>query len=302
MELRHLEYFVQVVESGSFSAAASALDLAQPTLSRQIAQLEAELQQRLFSRTGRGVAPTPAGIVLLVHARSVLKTIHLAKDELRDMEASPVGRVVIGLPPRISVAVSAALIQRFREHMPRAVLSISEGLSVNLREWLIAGRLDVALLFDPPATPSLLYEPLLEEQLVLVGQWSLEPLPEMVRPEALISYPLVLPSAPSSIRGVIDAELVPRGLQPNIIAEVGGVTTVLTLVAQGVGYSILPESVLRTVGAGYRLRSAKIGPPMLMNKLFLALPRAGASSRLLRETLGLLKAIDYSGGNASPDR
>lgn len=302
MELRHLEYFVKVVESGSFSAAASALDLAQPTLSRQIAQLESELQQRLFSRTGRGVAPTPAGTVLLGHARSVLQTIQLAKDELRDMEASPVGRVVVGLPPRISVAVSAGLIQRFRERMPKAVLSISEGLSANLKEWLISGRLDVALLFDPPPTPSLLLKLLLEEPLVLVGRWSHEPMPEVVRPDALIGYPLVLPSPPNSIRSVIDAELNPRGLQPNIVAEVGGVTTVLTLVAQGVGYSILPESVLRTVGADYRLRYAKIGPPTVVNRLFLALPRAGASSRLLRETQALLRKIDYSGNGTQADR
>ena len=64
----------------------------------------------------------------------------IARDDLRDLQSSPTGRVALGLPPRISMVVSDVLVQRFRERFPRAVLSISEGLSVTLREWLLAGR------------------------------------------------------------------------------------------------------------------------------------------------------------------
>ncbi len=298
MELRHLEYLVRVVDAGTFSAAATELNLTQPTLSRQIQVLEQELGQRLLTRTGRGVKPTDAGEALLRHARAMLALAQRARDDLRDLQSSPTGRVAVGLPPRISMVVSDVLVQRFRERFPRAVLSISEGLSVTLREWLLAGRIDLALLFDPPNTPALQYETLLQEELQLVGPPHGAGLPRRVALGALTRYPLILPSAPSSIRGVIDAALSPRRIEPQILAEVGTVSTVMKLVAQGMGYTILPETVVQTLGAGHRLQRARIGPPVLRNTLKLALPRAGPAPRLLRETLQLLRELDLNGRGA----
>ncbi|MEZ5646063.1 MAG: LysR family transcriptional regulator [Burkholderiaceae bacterium] len=293
MELRHLAYFVHVVEAGSFSAAAVALNLAQPTLSRQISALERELQQPLLTRTGRGVKPTEAGVALLAHARAMLDIAERAKDELRDLQSSPTGKIAVGLPPRISLAVSDILVSRFRERMPRAELSISEGLSVNLREWLLSGRLDIALLFDPPGTPALGFETLLQEELLLVAPMSGATLPRRVSLDALAQYPLILPSAPSSIRSVIDAEVRPRGIKPQVLAEVGTVSTVMKMVSQGMGYTILPDTVIRTLGSGYQLRKVRLGPPMLRNTLKLAVPRSGPMSRLVRETLQLLRDLKF---------
>jgi len=126
MDLRQLEYFVNIVEAGSFGRAALALNLAQPSLSRQIALLEAELGQRLLVRTGRGAVATEAGAALLIHARSMLDSAQSARDQLRDMHASPSGRVLVGLPPRVALWVSVPLVQRFRELFPRAVISVLE--------------------------------------------------------------------------------------------------------------------------------------------------------------------------------
>lgn len=293
MDLKQLEYFVQVVEAGGFSRAAALLEMAQPSLSRQVAALEEELQQRLLTRTGRGVKPTDAGYALLLHARTLLDTAQRAKDELRDLQASPTGRIAIGLPPRISMVHSFELINCFRDRMPRAVLSITEGLSVHLREWLLAGRLDIALLFDPPPTPSLCNEVLLHEELQLVGPISAPKLSTRVSLQALARYPLLLPSSPSSLRSVIDTALRPRGIMPNVVAEVGTVSTVMKLVAQGMGYSILPETVVNNLGASYQFQRARIGPPSLRNTLTLAFPKSGPSSRLLRETLNLLREMDF---------
>lgn len=295
MEIRHLGYFLHVVEAGSFSAAAAELNLSQPTLSRQVSALEQELQQRLLQRTGRGVRPTEAGLALLPHARAMLAIVQRAQDELRDLQSSPTGRVAVGLPPRISMVASDVLVARFHKRFPRAVLSISEGLSVTLREWLLAGRVDIALLFDPPAVPALAFETLLQEELELVGPQGSEKMPARVGLARLARYPLILPSAPSSIRSVIDDALRPRGIEPRIIAEVGTVSTVMKLVAQGMGYTILPETVVRNLGAGHRLKRTRIGPPVLLNTLKLAVPRAGPGSRLVRETLQLLRELDLGG-------
>ena len=91
MELRQLESLVAIVDGGSFSRAAITLNLAQPSLSRQIALLEGELGQRLLVRTGRGVVLSPAGEAFIVHARNLLDEARRARDAMQDLGADPGG-------------------------------------------------------------------------------------------------------------------------------------------------------------------------------------------------------------------
>ncbi|MDM0037489.1 LysR substrate-binding domain-containing protein [Variovorax sp. J22G21] len=291
MELRQLLYFVTVVDAGSFSRGAVVLDLAQPSLSRQIALLEKDLGQRLLVRTGRGVTTTEAGEALLVHARAMLDISRRAQDELREMDESPGGRIVVGLPPRVALGLSAPLIQRFREKFPRAVITVLEGLSVALRESLIAGRLDLALLFDPAATPQLAFQPLMRERLLLVAPPKSK-LPARVGLSALANYPMVLPSAPNAIRHLLDSVLGPRHIELQVLAEVGAVRTALALVATGVGCTILPESALGA-SADDALPRSPIGPPAIWNALVLATPVARPATRLTRGTAQLLQELDF---------
>jgi LysR family nitrogen assimilation transcriptional regulator len=292
MDLKQLEYFAQVVESGGFSRAAVALNLAQPSLSRQVALLESELGQRLLVRTGRGATPTEAGAALLIHARVMLDSARRARDELRDMGTSPSGRVVVGMPPRVALGLSVELVQRFREKFPRAVITVLEGLSHSLRESLIAGRMDMALLFDPAPSPQLVYTQLMRERLFLVAPKG-QVLPASVGLPALANYPMVLPSAPNAIRSLVDAVLAPKHVQLQILAEVGAVKTVLALVASGVGCTILPESAIALDSVGDSLARSPIGPPSIWNALSLAVPVARPATRLTRETAQLLSALDF---------
>lgn len=290
MELQQLLYFVTVADAGSFSRGAVTLNLAQPSLSRQIALLEADLGQRLLVRTGRGVAPTEAGQALLVHARAMLDISRRARDELREMDESPGGRIVVGMPPRVALGLSTPLIQRFRDKFPRAAITVLEGLSVSLRESLIAGRLDMALLFDPAASPQLAFHPLMREKLLLAAPPGSR-LPARVGLAQLANYPMVLPSAPNAIRHLLDSVLKPRGIELQVLAEVGAVQTVLALVATGVGCTILPESALGA--SGNELQRAAIGPPSIWNRLVLATPMARPATRLTRGTAQLLKELDF---------
>jgi LysR family nitrogen assimilation transcriptional regulator len=292
MELRQLQYFVTVVGAGSFSRGAVMLDLAQPSLSRQIALLEADLGQRLLVRTGRGVTTTDAGEALLVHARAMLEIARRARDELGEMEESPGGRIVVGMPPRVALGLSTALVQRFRQRFPRAVITVLEGLSVALRESLIAGRLDLALLFDPAPSPQLSFQPLMREKLLLVAPPKSR-LPARVGLPALANYPMVLPSAPNAIRHLLDSVLGPRRIELQVLAEVGAVGTALGLVATGVGCTILPESALGAAAGGEALPHAPIGPPSIWNALVLATPTARPATRLVRGTAQLLQELDF---------
>lgn len=292
MELRQLESLVAIVDGGSLSRAAVTLNVAQPSLSRQMALLEKELGQRLLVRTGRGVAPTPAGEAFLVHARAMLDIARRARDEMHDLGREPAGRVTVGMPPRVALGLSVPLIQHFRRAFPRAGITVIEGLSASLREPLAAGRLDLALLFDPPPSPQLAYEPLLREKLLLVAP-PRSRLPARVALAALAAYPMVLPSAPNAIRSLLGSVLEPRGITLNVVAEVGAVQTVLGLVAQGVGCTVLPESALATNADAAALPRAPIGPPAIWNKLVLAMPLARPGSRLIRETAQLIRQLDF---------
>lgn len=280
---------VAVADAGSFSRAAAALDLTQPSLSRQIALLEKEIRQPLFVRTGRGAEPTEAGHLLISHARAVLASNRQILNELLDLEGSPRGRIEIGMPPRIALVFAVPVITAFRARFPRATITVIEGLSLALRDMLIAGRLDMALLFDVRPAPQLDLEPLRRETMMLVGPPGAK-LPDRVSIRDLPRYPMVLPSAPNAIRGRVDAALEPDNLTLNVVAEVGAVQTTVALVAAGVGYTVLPPSALGLAPLEQPLPTAPIKPDLL-NVLMLALPQNVPSSRLARETASLLRDV-----------
>ncbi len=148
MDLKQIEYFVRVAEMGSFTKAAIALNVAQPALSRQIRLLEVELRQNLLRRNGRGASPTEAGLLLLEHGRGILHQVERAQEEMGRARSSLNGRVALGLPPSVARVLTVPLTRAFREKMPEAQLSISEGLTNAMQESLLNGRLDIALLYN----------------------------------------------------------------------------------------------------------------------------------------------------------
>ncbi|MFO1302887.1 MAG: LysR substrate-binding domain-containing protein [Burkholderiales bacterium] len=294
MDLVHLANFVRVVDAGGFTAAAAQLHVTQSTLSRQIGLLERDLGQRLLTRTGRGAVATDAGTAFLAHARTLLELAERAREDLRDLNASPRGRVVIGLPPRVAHVLAAPLVQRFRMRFPNAVVTVAEALSLSLREWLIAGRIDLALLFDPPPAPQLVLEELLREPMLLVAPAASPPLPPRVSLARLARTPLVLPRAPNALRALIEGAAAARGTSLRVVAEVDSVHTVLSLVESAAASTVMPASGLAAYGASASLRVAAIGPPAILNRLVLALPRARTATRLVRETAAIARELDFA--------
>jgi LysR family nitrogen assimilation transcriptional regulator len=155
MNLKHLESFVRVAELGSFSKAARVLDIAQPALSRQVRALETDLRETLLLRNGRGATLTDAGRRLFEHGVQILQRVSQAREDLGAQRDAAVGHVTIGLPPSIGRRLTLPLIEGFREHLPRARLTIVEGLSASIAEWIASGRADLGLLYNPDAQPAL---------------------------------------------------------------------------------------------------------------------------------------------------
>src|SRR2546425_4750985 len=113
MELTSLKYFVAVAEAGSFSRAAAALNMTQPSLSRQVQLLEDEFGQRLMERHGRGIELTEAGVGLLAHARAILEVAEQARADMAERQRNPRGRLTIALPHRVAQVITPDLVERF---------------------------------------------------------------------------------------------------------------------------------------------------------------------------------------------
>ncbi|MEV4086518.1 LysR family transcriptional regulator [Nonomuraea fuscirosea] len=149
MELRHLRYFAAVAEEGSFYQAAQRLLVSQPSLSRQIMDLERRLGQRLFDRTSRGVRLTPSGEALLRHARQILGLAATTEEIVS--EAARARQVVsIGVPPATPGGWLCAVVEAVDAALPHAELDYVEATSFDQLRLLHAGRLDLCLVHQPP--------------------------------------------------------------------------------------------------------------------------------------------------------
>src|SRR3979490_2665680 len=209
MDLKQLEYFRHVAELGSFTRAASFLSVVQPALSRQVRQLEVELGQNLFDRSGRGVVLTDAGTRLLEHTRGILMQIGRARQDLEDQRNGDSGHFVLGLPPSLGRSVQVPLVKAFGGQLPNASLATVEGLSAYMLEWLNVGRVDCALVYNAPDSPSLDIQPLLDDQLFLISPRAnaVRRARKSITLAELADYPLIIPSRPHSIRMSVENAL-----------------------------------------------------------------------------------------------
>ncbi|MBA4344456.1 MAG: LysR family transcriptional regulator [Methylibium sp.] len=272
MDLKQLEYFVQVAEQGSFSRAADQLGVAQPALSRQVRALEVELRETLLLRNGRGVTLTEPGRQLLARGRDILQLALAAQQEIGARRDEPVGQIVVGLPPSLARRITVPLIEHFQRAMPRAKLAVVEGFSTHICEWLGTGRVDLGLVYNPEPSPAIEITPVLQEKLMLVG-----PSAEMVRLGGrsvplveLARLPLVLPQWGHSFRRLMETQAALAGVKLQIAWEVSSVPTILDLVRRGHGYAALTGSALSADSQPDGLAQATITAPEIFSTLCLA--------------------------------
>jgi LysR family transcriptional regulator, nitrogen assimilation regulatory protein len=273
MELKQIESFVRVAELGSFTKAAAALGMPQPLLSRHVRQLEVELHQNLLIRNGRGVSLTEAGTVMLEHGRGILHQVVLAQEELGSVRGALAGKVSIGLPPSLSKLVTVPLTLAFRKALPQAQLSLGEGFSVVMVESLRAGRLDMAVLYNPPPSPELEMTLLHEDALILIAgkkstHSSVKLKPTMTL-AALAELPLILPSRPNAFRLLIETEMLRVNCKPQIALEIDGLNAILELVKEGLGYAVLPAYTLKNFANPQNFTTHRIERPKLNSQLML---------------------------------
>ena len=256
MELRQLRYFVTVAYRKHFTQAAEDLVLTQPTLSQQIRQLERELGVILIERTSRQVRLTPAGEALLVRAEQILAEVEWAHREMQEYTGLARGRVVIGSLQSLEAFRFPALLSRFHKQYPGIEIVLREEATERLLELLTRGELDLAIIqiMDDSwpleiTTSSIETEQLLTEELVLVVAPT-HPLAhqQQANVEELRNEPFVLFKPGSGLRHTVMQRSSAAGFTPRVLFESGELATIRSLVAEGLGISVLPRSVAEAPG------------------------------------------------------
>lgn len=292
MDIRQLEYFVHVAELGSFSRAASLLSIAQPALSRQVRQLEIELKQNLLYRNGRGVSLTDAGKRLIEHARGILQQVDHARDEMTRTMGAPVGRVTVAAPPSVEKFLTVPLVKAFRSRFPNASIALIGGLSFYIVEWLITGRIDIGVAYNPSPAPAVEIIPFLEEELYLIspkGRGRRATPSGPVPLKDLPDYPLIIPSRPNAIRMCVETQLANLGIKPQVALEIDGIPAILDLVQEGYGHAVLPLNAVRGQAPG-RFQARRFTKRMT-TLLSLVIPAQRPTTPLMRQTVELLQEI-----------
>jgi LysR family nitrogen assimilation transcriptional regulator len=247
MELRSLHYFVRIAELGSITRASAHLQIAQPALTRHIQRLEDELDAALFTRANRGVRLTEAGHKLLDSAQRILRDVERAGDEIRAHKAHPSGKIILGVTPTSCPIVVPELFARMRDHFPMVELKVVHAGTVRLEEFVVDGRVDLALLAEISRSRLIASTRLAEEEMVLVTRPGARPR-GVVSAEELNRTPLILGDG---LRAALEMLLAGRGIALQVDTELNDHETIRLMVQQGVGASILPHaSVYRECARG----------------------------------------------------
>jgi DNA-binding transcriptional LysR family regulator len=269
MDHRHLRFFVAVAEELHFTRAANRLRVAQPHLSQEIRRLERELDVELFVRTKRSVALTPAGQVFLDRVRVVFDATADAVQAAQRASRGEIGRLLVGIVSTPAYGVIPGAFAQFRRAYPHVELVLSEYNSEAGLEAVRTGRLDLCLLHPPRSVePALNVETLWLEPLVVVlpQKHALAGL-KRISLQRLRSEPWVLwrRELASRLYDEIVGACTASGFEPRVAQRTMRLTTVVSLVASGMGVGLIPITIaqLGIGGAIYRhLRPPSVKVPL----------------------------------------
>ncbi len=284
MEIYQLEYFAEACRQRSFARAAARLRLAPAALSEQMRRLEVEMGTPLFSRGRRETVPTAAGTLLFRHAESLLAAAEGARRAVRDLAGLRGGRLAVASIPSAAACLLPRAVAGFRRAHAEVDLAVLEGTSEQCVGWVESGAAELALVQSAGRPRGLESRALAEEDFVALvprshaaaakGQVSLASL----RDEGFVTYR-------GRVRETAFEACRRAGFEPRVVCESGDLGTVGSLVAAGLGVSLLPEMAAARTGPGCRTLRLSGRP---VRRTVAVLRRRGQASAAAEAFLGLL--------------
>ena len=286
MDRGDLELVVAIGRTGSLTAAARQLHIAQPPLSRRLKRIESEIGAPLFTRGRHGATPTVVGRTLVDRAETALRAIRTAEQDAQDVAGGRAGRLNIGVTPTLGAVLLPSALAAFRQtHRDVRLDLVASGDSAHLRQQVREGRLDVALaVLARPPEPGTRVALRGQQRFVLIAPRDMRlgrsASSTRVSRTALAGLPVVALTKGSGLRQQLDDVFDELGVSPEIAIETSEREMLVPFVAAGLGVSLVPEgfvtgrapgcamyeldpAVRRPVGAVV----AKGRPPVLVSAL-----------------------------------
>lgn len=291
--LRQLMYFVRAAESGSISAAAAVLEVSQPAVSKQIDRLEQDLGTILLQRDYAGVHLTPAGCALLERAKAILTQLDATKNHLSAFRNTQERSVRLGVTSPASHVLVTPTVQGALQKFPRIKLVIKDGTSEELRRWLEAGELDVAVSNRTGEWSPLITEPIAVQEFYLIGpREKVKDDPKPIRFKDLSEYPLMQGGFATSLLRQEAIEKIAALRNVRLSFDFGSPINMRKDIMRALGrctvtfYSLFEQEILSG-----ELAARPIRQPRLTQTLYLARRKASASPDDQSEICDLVKAI-----------
>ncbi|MGV2103816.1 MULTISPECIES: LysR family transcriptional regulator [unclassified Rhizobium] len=267
LDLRRVRYIVTIAESGSISAAARSLNVAQPALSYHLAEMEKALGVALFERSATGMTPTVPGLLFVEHGRIILDAVAVAENDIRRQVKTKTVQEVVRLTiiPSLAAVMLPRLIAAFREHMPDKVLRVIDARTLFADELIDSGKADVAIKL--PLTETFQETPIVWEPLYCIMRNNGTRGPIAFRDVAAL--PLVLPAKENPLRKFLELAAQKEGLSLNVIMDVDGFEPRREVVLSGYGVTVFGGLGIPHDQMGSDLLARQIVEPELKHPLIL---------------------------------
>lgn len=292
MNLAYLLNFIQIVEWGNISKASAFLNIAQSALSRQMKSLEDSLGTKLLRRQSWGVEPTEDGKLLLEHARRIQKELNAAKESMQSNKDNPVGTVYLGVPSAYALSVVPPLLHRMRALYPNISVHVVEAFSGTVYEWLISGRLDMAILYKSNEHNPAVTSPFVEEDMVALGTTETLGEASEISIKDLSQKKVITAWRPHIHRLTLDAAFVAAEVLFEPLLEIDSLPCMIEMAQRGEGIIILPTScVTRELNDG-RLKAVPLRPDIRLSTVLCHTPHRQQTRAvtILTNTLQMLAA------------
>ena len=265
MDISGLQAFVSVAENASFSAAANALHLTQPAVSKRIAALEAELNNRLFDRIGRQIQLTEAGRALLPRAQNIINEVQDSQRAISNLSTSVAGQLHIGTSHHIGLHRLPPVLRGYNQSFPDVELDMQFLDSEQACKAVLHGDLELGIVTLPPGnTDPLTLIPLWNDPLhIVVSEEHILASEKNIKLQSLANHPAVLPARGTFTREVIEDMLQPADIKLQVRLSTNYLETIRMMVEIGLGWSVLPETMihsgLRSINVNNILLSRQLG-------------------------------------------
>ncbi|SFF25112.1 DNA-binding transcriptional regulator, LysR family [Paenibacillus algorifonticola] len=290
MDIRHLEYVLEVVRHESFTKAAEALHITQPTISKMIKNLEDELQTPLFIRSGKKVQLTDAGQAIVAQSQDIIRLFKTLQNELNDVTDFRKGLVRIGLPPMISSIMFPEIVSQFVKRYPGLTIRLVEEGSLKVEAEVASGAIDAGIVMLPVRNDQFEVFPIqnaalrvvMHHQHPLAGRSELT-LRELEQ-EAFIMY-----REDFALHARIIDECARLGFKPKIMLESSQWDFISETVAVGLGIALLPEAICQKLDTA-RVSTIAMVDPVIPWNLAMIWRRDGYLSFAAQEWIRFTKA------------